>query len=202
MQKIRCPRCGVVNLEKFVTFPQCAGCGSTLAAESEAALPFWKRPLGSLWWVGVIGGAIVLLLTVASFFTALPENEARLLIYGNASRRIELRQTAVITMTLDALAETAAQRRAPLRNVKVRLPRKLFKSLAFVSLDPKPDMLSSTAGGRYFHYQSLPRESVLQLRLYAVAAGKHRVRADVYVDDHLPADFSFWVVVSPPDGGK
>ena len=199
MQKIRCPRCGVVNLEKFLTFPQCAGCGSTLPDVKMAAVPFWKRPLRVWLWLPLIGGAIVGLVASASFLITPRDSEARLLVYGNASRRINLHQTVVVTMKLDAVAETRLQRRAPLQNVKLRLSRSLFEDFAFVSLEPPPDEVSLTAGGRYLHYDSLPRETQLQLRLYSLKPGRHRIRADFYADDHTPINFAFTVFVAKPE---
>ena len=197
MQKIRCPRCGVVNLEKFLTYPQCAGCGGTLPVPKTSAAPFWKRPLGVLWWIPLIGGAIIGLVVAASFLTVPVEDNARILIYGNASRRVVVNQTVVVTMTLDAVAETRAQRRAPLQNVKLRLPRSLFKNFAFVSLDPQPDEVLMTSGGRYLQYRELPREAALRLRLYALHPGRYRVQTDFYADEHAPGEFAFTVVVAP-----
>lgn len=197
MQKIRCPRCGVVNLEKFLTFPQCAGCGSTLPEQATRPIAFWRRPLGALWWVLLIGAAVTGLAAVSSIFTFTDEDEARLLVYGNASRHISLRQTVVVTMTLDAVAETRRLRRAPLQNVKLRLPRAIFEEFALVSLEPIPDRVSTMAGGRYFEYETLPRETDLYLRLYSLEPGRFRIRSDFYADEHAPVAFSFTVLVEP-----
>lgn len=196
MQKIRCPRCGVVNLEKFLTYPQCAGCGSTLPAPKPAA-PYWKRPLGALLWVPLVGAVFAGLVTATSLLISPEENNARVIIYGNASRRVAVNQTVVVTMTLDTVAETRLQRRAPLQNVKLRLPQTLFENFAFVSLEPRPDETLKTPGGRFLQYRELPRETMLRLRLYALNPGRHRVRADFYADDHAPGTFAFTVVVAP-----
>lgn len=198
MQKIRCPRCGVVNLEKFVTYPQCAGCGSTLPAPQESPLPFWRRPLGASLWVSVIGLAMLGIVVGTNFLSAPLENEAQLVIYGNTPRRIRLQQTVIISMTIDAVKESSSQMRRPLQNVKVRLPRTLFKKFAFVSLEPKPDMISSTAGGRYFHYDFLDRETTLKLRLYAKSIGQQSARAAVYADEHLSGSYTLSIFVAPP----
>lgn len=199
MQKIRCPRCGVVNLEKFLTYPQCAGCGSTLPAPT-ASEPYWRRPLGALLWVPLIGVAIAGLVAAASFLISPEENNARVVIYGNASRRVAVNQTVIVTMTLDTIGETRLQRRSPLQNVKLRLPQTLFEDFAFVSLEPRPDETLQTAGGRFLQYRELPRETMLRLRLYALHTGRHRVRTDFYADDHAPGGFAFTVVVTPPGG--
>lgn len=153
--------------------------------------------MGGFLWVWVIGGAIAGLVAAASFLSTPAESDARVLVYGNASRGIAIRQTVVITMTLDAVAETRAQRRAPLRNVKLRLPRDLFKNFALVSLEPRPDEVTTTAGGRYFHYNEVARETTLDLRLYAIKPGRHRVRADFYADEHAPADYAVTISVRP-----
>lgn len=197
MQKIRCPRCGVVNLEKFLSYPRCAGCGSTLPPPTSAPAPFWKRSLGARLWIPLLGVTLVTLVAAASFLTPPEEDQAQLLIYGHAVRRVSVDQTVVFTMTLDAVAQTRAQRRAPLRNVKLRLPHSLFDDFAFVSLEPLPDETLQTNGGRYFQYASLPRETTLRLRLYARHAGRHRVRADFYADEHAPGFFGWTVFVTP-----
>jgi len=196
MQKIRCPRCGVVNLEKFVTFPQCAGCGNALPAVSRSSVPFWRRPLGAFLWVSVIGISIAGLVASTSFLTAPYDNRAQIVIYGSASRRVAPRQTVIVVMTIDAVAESELQQRSPLRNVKLRLPRSLFEELAFVSLEPHPDMSWNTKSGRYFQFNSLSREAALRLRLYALKAGEQRVRADFYADDHLPGSYAVSIAVS------
>jgi len=196
MQKIRCPRCGVVNLEKFVTFPQCVGCGSTLPVPSASPTPFWRRPLGAFLWVSVIGVALIGLVIAASFLSTPVENEAQLIVYGSAPRRVKVQQTVVVKMTIDGVRENRLQQRAPLQNVKLRLPRTLFNKFAFVSLDPKPDVVSTTAGGRYFHYNSLPRQTTLKLRLYARSGGQHRAQAAIYSDTYLPGVYVLSVFVA------
>lgn len=197
MQKIRCPRCGVVNLEKFLTYPHCAGCGSTLPAPVSTPAPFWKRSFGARLWIPLLGVALIGLVVAASFLTPPEEDRARLLIYGSAARRVTVEQTVVLTMTLDAIAQTRSQRRSDLQNVKLRLPQSLFDNFAFVSLEPTPDETLQTNGGRYFQYASLPRETTLRLRLYARRSGRHRVRADFYADEHAPGFFGWTVFVSP-----
>lgn len=196
MQKIRCPRCGVVNLEKFVTFPSCAGCGSALPPAADPALPFWRRPLGAFLWVSVIGVAIAGLVAATSLLTPPVDNQAQIIIYGGVARRVALRQTIIVTMTVDTVGESNLQQRAPLHNAKLRLPRALFKKFAFVALDPKPDLVTSTKSGRYFHYDRLPRETSFRLRLNAVAKGKQSMRADFYADDHLPGTYVVSIAVS------
>jgi hypothetical protein len=47
------------------------------------------------------------------------------------------------------------------------------------------------------NYNSLPRESVLRLRLFALKPGRHRVRTDFYADDYGPGAFTFSVYVAP-----
>lgn len=137
-------------------------------------------------------------LVLATSFLSTPfENEAQLVIYGSAPRRAGLQQTVVIKMTIDAVNENHLQQRAPLKNVKMRLPRSLFKKFAFVALDPKPDMISTTAGGRYFFYDSLARESTLKLRLYARTSGQHSARAAVYADEHLSGSYRFSILIAP-----
>jgi hypothetical protein len=144
-----------------------------------------------------MAATLAALVVAASFLAPPDKDEARLLIYGNAARRVSVEQTVVLTMTLDAVAQTRSQRRSDLQNVKLRLPQSLFDNFAFVSLEPMPDETLQTNGGRYFQYAALPRETTLRLRLYARHAGRHRVRADFYADEHAPGFFGWTVFVAP-----
>ena len=180
-----------------MTYPSCAGCGSTLPQPDAAPLPFWKRTLGAFLWITVIALSISGLVVAAGLVTTPTDNTIQLLVYGNASRRVTLHQTIVIKLTVDANGETSRQQSAPLRNVKMRLSRPLFKKLAFVSLDPKPDLMTSTKGGRYFHYDLMPRDKPIYLRLYALQPGKHRVQADFYASDYLSGAYSVSIAVVP-----
>jgi len=62
VKKIVCPRCGAVNLEKFVTFPHCAGCSALLPlwgdAPARAGASLLRRPLRVGFWMSLVGLAL------------------------------------------------------------------------------------------------------------------------------------------------
>jgi hypothetical protein len=191
MQKIRCPHCGVINLEKFITYPQCAGCGRTLPelAHAAGALPFWRRPVRPVFWVFAVGLLLAGLLWTASVFQVGVESQSQVVLYGDSRRRARIGQVVAFNLRVDALGESRSEHRRPLRNVRLRIPLRSFETLRFVSLQPQPDEMTIVGKGRFFTYETLPRDSVLQLRLRVAKATRAPVPLAVYADDHMPG---FW----------
>lgn len=193
MQKIRCPHCGVVNLEQFITFPQCAGCGRTLPSVPAAPIPFWRRKVGVFVWASIFGGSLVVLVAAIGLLQTPRETDARLITYGSGSRKAIVGKTMILGFTIDTLDETRAQRRSDLDNVKLRFPQRLFDDLALVSISPRPDKIERTAGGRYFIYDSLKRETAFQVRLLPLKPGNFRAQITLYKDGYLPGQFRFMI---------
>ena len=202
MKKIRCPRCGVINLEKFVTYPHCAGCGSMLPQTSDTTehLPVWRRPLGPVLWVTVIAGAVVGLVIAATMFERTPVEFDQVVIYGQAARNLTLGKEFVIYLTLDAFDSVAAQHNEVLKDVSLRLEQNTLEKFEFVSLDPSPDTVLRSGTGRYLRYNTLPRETPLQLTMRPRQTGIHSISIKVFALDHDPsAPYNTTVRVLPPD---
>lgn len=189
MKKIRCPRCGVINLEKFVTYPHCAGCGSMLPQSSEATdnLPVWRRPLGPVLWVTVIAGAVVGLVVAATMFEKAPAELGRVIVYGRAARTIKVDSNLVINLTFDVFNNLPTQNNEMLQDVRLRLSRGTLDKFEFISLSPPPDNFLRVGTGRYFQYHTLPRDTLLQLTLRPRQLGTHSISVGVYARDHQPA---------------
>jgi hypothetical protein len=195
MHKIHCPRCGVVNLEKFVTYPRCAGCGITLPqTEGEQYVPFWKRPLNSRLWITLVGSVFCGLLVGASFLQTSVEKNQVLLLYGNAARSGKVGDLVTLTLTADA---PPSRHSAVLSDVRLRMPLRCFQSLRLVSISPQPDEMTVSGNSRYFSYRRLPRETNLILRLRAVAPISERFRATLYAADHMPAAWRITIRIQP-----
>lgn len=194
MQKLRCPRCGVINLEKFVTYPQCAGCGSTLPQPVELRVAFWRRRMSSWMWMALVGGALTGLLIAVSLLQAPVETNEAVILYGHAARRGAVGDTVVLTLTADAIP---SRRNETLRDVRLRLPLEIFQTLRLISISPQPDEMTISGSSRYFSYRFLPRETNISLRLRAVAPGSQRFRATLYAAEHLPADWNIKIVLQP-----
>jgi hypothetical protein len=197
MQKIRCPQCGVINLEKFISYPQCAGCGSTLPHPQQVSpvVSFWQRPVKPIVWVSVVGAALAGLIWAASVFQIKPENESQVVVYGNTSRSGVVGQVIALNLRVDALGESRIQRTQPLRNVQLRLPLRIFKTLRFVSISPAPDEMKIIGSGRYFEYRALERETSIRLDLRVMHEGDIRLPIAIYADNHAPGDWRIKVAL-------
>lgn len=191
MHKLRCPHCGVINLEKFITYPQCAGCGNTLPQQSTpSAVPFWKRPVRPVAWVSLIGICLALLIWAASVFQAKPESEAQIAFFGDTSRRVTVGSTVTLSLSISALGETRRERARPLRDVQLRIPLRIFQTLRYVSIEPPADRMEIIGNGRYFIYETLERDTAIRLRLRATEPGNIRVPITAYVTDYMPNDWN------------
>jgi len=202
MKKIRCPRCGVINLEKFVTFPHCAGCGSILpqVAEVAEALPVWRRPLGPLLWVSVLAGAVAGLVVTATMFESAPVEPGPVLVYGRAARNLYMGNELTISLTLDTSDGIPGHENDELKDVSLRLSRDTLEKFDFVSLSPSPDTVLRSGTGRYLQYSSLSRDTQMELTLRPREVGTHAIVVNIYALDHTPsAPYSFTVRVSPPE---
>jgi hypothetical protein len=200
MKKIRCPRCGVINLEKFVTYPHCAGCGSVLPEVTEAAehLPIWRRPLGPLLWVTVIAGAVVALVVAATMFERPPVELGRVVVYGRAVRNLSLDRELTIYLALDTMDAMPTQQNEMLNDVSLRLSREILEKFEFVSIAPPPDNVLRAGTGRYLLYDALPRETQVELTLRPREVGIHTISISVFARDRDPAvPYNLTVRVAP-----
>jgi hypothetical protein len=200
MKKIRCPRCGVINLEKFVTYPHCAGCGSMLpqAAEATESLPIWRRPLGPLLWVSVIAGAVAGLVVAATMFEKEPVEVGRVVVYGRAARRMTVNDELTINLTLDAFNTGSMQEDDLLKDVSIRLSRATLEKFEFISVSPPPDVVMRSGTGRYLQYNAIPRETQIQLTIRPREPGTHSISIGVFARDHFPSvPYNVTVRVAP-----
>jgi hypothetical protein len=204
MQKIACPRCGAINLEKFVTFPHCANCG-TLLPSQEAAAPTartWHRPLKPLLWMAVLCCATVALVVAAALFQGTPQESGQVVIYGQLSRATQVGQLMQAQFTVDTMDAPESHAENILNEVKLRVPRDFFREFDFVAIDPVPDEVTNRGSGRYFSYATLPRETRLQLTARARRPGQHRLNVQIYAAGRSPGEYRTTIIVEHASGGK
>jgi len=164
MKKIVCPSCGKVNFEAFVTYPHCAECGALLPDAKEAEpKSFWRRPVGTLWWISLLGAAAV---AVAISITLLGHTEVeqdQLLVYGTLQRHMHVGSQTVMQLTLDTVAEGNVLRKPSLRNVELRIPSQLLNDWTLVSIEPSPKSTFKRGNGNYYRLGNLDVNTVIFL---------------------------------------
>jgi hypothetical protein len=188
MKKIVCPHCGAINLEKFLTFPHCAGCSALLPALAPPThIPFWRRPLRV--WLGVIllGTATLGLLAAASIFAIGLDEPSHLMVYAT-TRPPRRDGIATCRFWLEPFAAQGNSTRS-LRGVSIRLPRGFERSFEILSVQPAPDSLEKSGGALNYKYRRWPVEQVWEMRVrlrrrcpqhLSIAVGAERFYTELY----------------------
>ena len=201
MKKVRCPRCGVINLEKFVTFPYCAGCGALLPPVPETTLPLWRRPLKPLFWVTTVGCAAAALLAATMSFKSAPPEPGHIIIYGLIPHYTTVGRQITLRLTVDTIESPTAHDQV-LNNVRLRLAGQWLKKFKMIAIDPSPDDTTVGGSARYFHFQSLTRNTPLKLTVQALQPGHHRLKAVIYADQQYPGEYRSSITVAPQRAKK
>lgn len=197
LRKVRCPHCEVINLEKFVTFPHCAGCGALLNKENAPRPKWtaWRRPLGPILWAtviclaaaGIVGGAMML---------RRPAAMGQLVLYGQTARRLPLNGQLQLSLTVDAIGSSTRET-SVLREVSIRLDENFLRNFALVKTEPAPRRRIRQGNGHYFWFEQVPRETQFAFNFKALRAGRHRLEAQVNATAHMPTDFVANITVMP-----
>lgn len=196
MKKVRCPNCAVINLDKFVTFPYCAGCGALLPQPSSAgAVPLWRRPLKPFLWVSAVGLAAAGLVAATTSFHSAPVEPGHIIIYGQAARVTQVGHLLSLRLTVDTI-ESPTSRDQRLHDVKLRLSGAWLRQFRFVELKPPPDAVSLGGSGRYYHYHTLARNTPLDLTVRALQPGRHRLKAGIYAEQEYPGEYHCLITVA------
>jgi hypothetical protein len=200
VKKIVCPRCGAINLEKFVTYPNCAGCNALLpVAKAPVPDPFWRRRVSGWIWATLLGGAgLSVLAAVVFYFQSSVSEFGQLLIYGSAPRRVAWQQTFVCQITLDTINEGASPSSGRLNNVRMRLPHRTDRAFEVIRIDPAADGETVSGAGHYFNFESLPVDSPIKISLRPLLAGRQNIAITVHADSHYSAQYSVVVNVQKP----
>lgn len=191
MKKVVCPACGLVNLEKFVTYPHCAACGALLSSASAPRLAWWKRPVRVTLWATILGLCCAALgiagILVASETRRLEENQ--LVVYPQIPRRLRVGQIAHLRLGLDSI-ETTAGARGAFEALQLRLPRSLLKDFALISISPLPPRRTQRGGGLYFDFGRIERDQNIAIALRPLRSGNLRLSFSVSAHKFSPYEWS------------
>ncbi len=180
MKKVVCPACGLINLEKFVTFPHCAACGAQLSGADAEHVSTWKRPVGVPLWATIIGLCCVAL-SVLGILTARETSrvdQKQLLAYVQVPRHMVVGQKSWLRFTLDTTEgdfTLGSGSATNLESVSLRFSSALLRNFDFVRIYPTPDSDRTSGNARYFQFQSIERDEPIKILLKARRAGTHRM---------------------------
>ena len=190
MKKVVCPQCGLVNLDKFVSFPHCAACGALLPQQAPSKWrAVWRRPVRPLYWMLAVGSGVGMLgLAIASLVREARDNgDKPLVVYAQIPRDVAPGQTVTAQFTLDSALENPE---ASFNRVSLRLSRETQRDFVTVTVQPTPVAIEMRGSGRYYLWNNLPRNTALQLALTprSDARGVLRLHAAVWAAEYKQFD--------------
>ena len=198
MKKIVCPHCGTVNLEKFVTYPHCAGCSALLGASAVAPRAvWWKRRVRAGWWAAGLGGAILLLVALGLSETDVRQN-GPLIPFPQVPREAKLGQTLNCRLAFDGIRDNGTSPQQ-LQNLRLRFGREFEKQWQIVAIMPTPSSDKRTIAGRVLQYKSWPIETVWRVQLRARKVGRQKFMVAMDAKDFLAFQYTTTVVVTKAD---
>lgn len=165
MKKVVCARCGLVNLDKFVSFPHCAACGALLPQEAPPKWrAIWRRPVRPLYWMLAVGSGLAMLgLAIASIAReARVSGSKPLLVYTQIPRDINSGQNVTAQFTLDSALENPD---AKFERVSLRISPETQRDFLIIAIKPPATSSEMRGLGRYYLWDELPRNTALQLTL-------------------------------------
>lgn len=190
MKKIVCPSCGKVNYEAFVTFPHCAECGALLPDASEpASTKFWQRPVGTLWWISLLGIAAIAVAFCVTLLAGTHDESDQLLVYGSMQRNLYVGSQTVMKLTLDTVSEGNVLKKPLLQDVELRLPREVLQSWTLVSIEPPPKSTFIRGDGAYYQMGDIEVNNTFFLTWKARQAGDYRFTISIFASEHSPVRY-------------
>lgn len=182
MRKIRCPRCAVINMEGFTTFPYCAACGTHLPeTTTEESRLLWRRPLSATLWATVVGlGILAVALSATRFFDSRPAADADIVLHGRAPRNAPVGAVVTVRLMLDQTETVTARRTTAAAPFTLRVPANVFRAFRLQSIRPAPQRRDQRGNAYYFYYTSLSPDAVIQVRLVPLRPGAHQFVARVF----------------------
>ena len=197
MKKIRCPHCWVINLEKFVSFPHCAGCGALLTDESrpKPRSAAWLRPVGPFLWATIVGGFVATAVGGLMYFSShsVPAPQ-QLVIYSARTFTTYVGGKFAPIFNFDVIDRRT--RDSGFKRVSVRFDTAFLKDFPAVSYFPPPKSIMQSGSGTYVLFDSLSREEVVRVEMKARRAGHFKMHVAVQAEGKLPYGFQSNIVVA------
>lgn len=185
MKKVRCPRCYVVNLERFVTFPYCAGCGARLpTGDGEAAAhSAWRRPLGVALWTSLFGVTLLALFAAVRVFEVPLSRTPDVSATGSAPHRVVVGDEFALRLNIEAAEGT--KRNQKLRAMQLRVLQSSLEDLTLLEIQPPPDAIVDRGNARYLEYSTFSADHTVNLRLRATQPGHRSLQIQFLVENQL-----------------
>ncbi len=199
MKKVVCPACGLVNLEKFVTFPHCAACGALILDAPAERAPLWKRPVNAVLWALILGLCCAGL-GVAGILTARETRrlESRtLIVYTQTPRHLAIGRVAQLRLGLDSV-EAGAIANSAFEDLQLRLPLNVLKNFAVVSISPTPQAKVVRGNAMYFDFGDVERDQPVLIALRPRRAGVYRFTFSLFARDFSIFEWRGNLQVSAP----
>ena len=194
MKKIICPRCGAVNLEKFVTYPHCAGCSALLSLEEAGAgESLWRRPVRVGLWASLLGGALLAIAALAAREVGQGESQD-LVVFGHVTRRVEPGASVVCRLSFDVVEAPTPRH---LRDLTLVLARNFGRDWEVIAIEPAPDDRLSSGGRAILRYERWSTDQAWMLRVKARRPGKNRLAFSVSARDYGAAQWRGLGTVAP-----
>jgi hypothetical protein len=195
MRKVRCPHCSVINLEKFVTYPHCAGCGALLTKETAPRHNWtaWRRPLGPILWATVLccaGAAAV----GAAMMLRRPAVMGQMVVYGQTMRNVPVNGMLRLSLTMDSI-DGSSRENSVLEDVTVRFDEAFLRAFPLQDVKPPAQSQSRSGSGHYFLFKRVPRETQIDFTFKSLQAGRHKLRTRISAGAHQPTEFSANITV-------
>ena len=165
MKKVVCARCGLVNLDKFVSFPHCAACGALLPAQASSQWrTLWRRPVKPHYWMLAVGSGLAALgLAIAGIARETSAGgDKPLLVYTQIPRTFAPGQTLTVQLTLDSALEPPDDN---FERVSLRLSQQTQRDFSDIRVQPAPSAIERRGRGSYYLWNTLPRNSALKIVL-------------------------------------
>ncbi len=185
MKKVVCAQCGLVNLDKFVSFPHCAACGALLAQPEKPAR--WRgklrRPVRPFYWILAVGSGVAMLALAIANLAAESRNsgDKPLLVYSQIPRVLRVGQMATAQFTLDSALKDADDK---FEDFSLRVSQQTQSHVVIISVQPTPDATEMHGHGLYYKWDELPRSSIIKITFMPGKTEK--------IDAVLPLQLTFW----------
>jgi hypothetical protein len=191
----------VINLEGFVTYPYCAGCGSKLPEEQVAEhVPFWRTPVRSGVWASVVGVALLgTILASAKVLTTTAPDDMQIVLIGTTQQFVTAGEPFTVDMRIEAMGDTRLEGGTPLRKVRLRFPLKDTKRFEVLEVLPTPDDTYLSGRARYFEWKTLRQGETVSLRLRALRLNKQVLNLNIYADNGTHDDLNLNIRVRSVD---